>query len=591
MFNVGDYVCCKVRNFYRMTDYGVKCKVLSTDNVYMNVAVVDNFGEHEPYSVLISNFIRWEDRNELHFEVGDKVIAINDRYSITNSRTPCEVVTDNCEGFVVKTTHPTEMYGVDKDNFRMMSLYEIEEMRRGCNMEDRNEDRIEARNEETEETKECITCESCGRSVPEDATWETYDDVILCEDCFNNCTYFCEGCGNTFYYSSNGQYDRDEDWYCDDCIDYGRGNFCNNNINGYHCGGDFTFLGNNDLRFGMEIEVSTSRGCNLDSVAGEVWELGGELIYDIEEDCSIPNGFEIITNPMDYEYFNNNAKPTLVKIFDLLKDEGFDIRPSGCGTHIHISKEPLEVNDSYNADFNYLFEVFKDDIIHYGKRGSTSYAMFLSDFSRSYAEKLRKDKKNIKYRDVLDGLNNNRDRYKAINNQNSNTLEIRIFQSSIDINDIENYMKIAYYGAMSIIKSNFNNKTFKQIFHLENISGNKTVNVDIEKFRIQMIKDNIIVLKKNISEDISVIVNRMSAELVEQIREQNTLHSRESNMSNFSNIVNKVTALIMIGFDTKWSSDKIDKIIETISEPSNLLTPFQGLVDKLKKLKELYEEL
>ena len=62
-------------------------------------------------------------------------------------------------------------------------------------------------------------------------------------------------------------------------------------------------------------------------------------------------------------------------------------------------------------------------------------------------------------------------------------------------------------------------------------------------------------------------------------------------MSNFSNIVNKVTALIMNGFDTKWSSDKIDKIIETISEPSNLLTPFQGLIDKLKKLKELYEEL
>ena len=142
-----------------------------------------------------------------------------------------------------------------------------------------------------------------------------------------------------------------------------------------------------------------------------------------------------------------------------------------------------------------------------------------------------------------------------------------------------------------LINSNFNNKTFKQIFHLDNISGNKTVNVDIEKFRIQMTKDNIIALKKNISEDIAVIVNRMSAELVEQIREQGTLHSREINMSNFSNIVNKVTALIMNGFDTKWSSDKIDKIIETISEPSNLLTPFQGLIDKLKKLKELHEEL
>ena len=593
MFNVGDYVCCKVRDFYTMTNYGVKCKVLSIDGAYMNVAVVDNLGEHEPYSVLISNFIRWEDRNELRFEVGDMVIAINDRYTITNSRRPCKVVTNNSESFRVKTIYSLsresmDTFPVDKDNFRMMSLYEIEEMMRGNYMEERNEETRET--EETEETEECITCESCGCLVPENESCQTYEGVILCDDCFSNSTYYCEGCGNTFYYSSNGQYDRDDCWYCDDCIDYGRGNFCNNNINGYHCGGDFTFLGNDDLRFGMEIEVSTSRGCNLDSVAGEVWAVGGELIYDIEEDCSIPNGFEIITNPMDYEYFNNKAIPTLVKIFNLLKDEGFDIRPSGCGTHIHISKEPLEVNDSYNADFNYLFEVFKDDIIHYGKRGSTHYAMFLSDFSRSYAEKL-KDKKNIKYRDVLDAANNNGDRYKAINNQNSNTLELRIFQSSIDINDIENYMKIAYYGAMSIIKSNFNNKTFKQIFHLDNISGNKTVNVDIEKFRIQMAKDNIVALKKNISEDIAVIVNRMSAELVEQIREQDTLCSRERNMSNFSNIVNKVTALVMNGFATKWSSDKIDKIIETISEPSNLLTPFQGLVDKLKKLKELYEEL
>ena len=588
MFNVGDYVCCKEKNFYRMTDYGVKCKVLSIDGTYMNVAVVDNLGEHEPYSVLISNFIRWEDRNELRFEVGDMVIAINDRYTITTSRTPCKVVTNNGENFRVETIYPTQTsnpttYPVDKDNFRMMSLYEIEEVRRGSYMVDRNE--------ETEEPEEYITCEYCGRSVPEDEIYTTADDVNLCMDCWDEHAHCCYNCGDVYYYDREGTYDNCGDWYCNDCIDRGYGEFNYDNINGYHCGGEFTFLGNNDLRFGMEIEVSTSRICNLDSVAGDVWALGGELIYDIEEDCSIPNGFEIITNPMDYEYFNNKAKPTLNKIFDLLKDEGFDIRPSGCGTHIHISKEPLEVNDSYNADFNYLFEVFKDDIIHYGKRGSTHYAMFLSDLSRSYAEKLKKDKKNIKYRDVLDAANNNGDRYKAINNQNSNTLELRIFQSSIDINDIENYMKIAYYGAMSIIKSNFNNKTFKQIFHLDNISGNKTVNVDIEKFRIQMTKDNIIALKKNISEDIAVIVNRMSAELVEQIREQDTLHSRERNMSNFSNIVNKVTALIMNGFDTKWNSDKIDKIIETISEPSNLLTPFQGLVDKLKKLKELYEEL
>ena len=591
MFNVGDYVCCKERGFYGITDYGVKCKVLSIDSTYMSVAVVDNLGEHEPYGVLISKFIRWEDRNELRFKVGDMVIAINDRYTITNSRRPCKVVTNNSESFEVKTIYSipgesTDIYPVDKDNFRMMSLYEIEEVRRGHCMEERNEDRIE----ETEETEECITCEYCGHSVPQDEIYTTMDDVNLCNECWDEHTHYCYNCDDVYYYDREGQYDRDGDWYCNNCIDHGYGEFGHNNINGYHCGGEFTFLGNDDLRFGMEIEVSTSRGCNLDSVAGEVWAVGGELIYDIEEDCSIPNGFEIITNPMDYEYFNNKAKPTLVKIFDLLKDEGFDIRPSGCGTHIHISKEPLEVNDSYNADFNYLFEVFKDDIIHYGKRGSTSYAMFLSDFSRSYAEKL-KDKKNIKYRDVLDATNNNGDRYKAINNQNSNTLELRIFQSSIDINDIENYMKIAYYGAMSIINSNFNNKTFKQIFHLDNISGNKTVNVDIEKFRIQMTKDNIIALKKNISEDIAVIVNRMSAELVEQVREQNTLCSRERNMSNFSNIVNKGIALIMNGFDTKWSSDKIDKIIETISEPSNLLTPFQGLVDKLKKLKELYEEL
>ena len=588
MFNVGDYVCCKERDFYRMTDYGVKCKVLSIDGTYMNVAVVDNLGEHEPYSVLKYKFIKWEDRNELRFEVGDMVIAINDRYTITTSRTPCKVVTNNGENFRVETIYPTQTsnpttYPVDKDNFRMMSLYEIEEVRRGSYMVDRNE--------ETEEPEEYITCEYCGRSVPEDEIYTTADDVNLCMDCWDEHAHCCYNCGDVYYYDREGTYDNCGDWYCNDCIDRGYGEFNHDNINGYHCGGEFTFLGNNDLRFGMEIEVSTSRICNLDSVAGDVWALGGELIYDIEEDCSIPNGFEIITNPMDYEYFNNKAKPTLNKIFDLLKDEGFDIRPSGCGTHIHISKEPLEVNDSYNADFNYLFEVFKDDIIHYGKRGSTHYAMFLSDLSRSYAEKLKKDKKNIKYRDVLDAANNNGDRYKAINNQNSNTLELRIFQSSIDINDIENYMKIAYYGAMSIIKSNFNNKTFKQIFHLDNISGNKTVNVDIEKFRIQMTKDNIIALKKNISEDIAVIVNRMSAELVEQIREQDTLHSRERNMSNFSNIVNKVTALIMNGFDTKWNSDKIDKIIETISEPSNLLTPFQGLVDKLKKLKELYEEL
>ena len=72
---------------------------------------------------------------------------------------------------------------------------------------------------------EIMTCSVCGCEIGDDS-YEVEDEILICEDCYYDATFCCEGCGNRFFNNHNfGDENiclcescRNEDYYaCTEC--------------------------------------------------------------------------------------------------------------------------------------------------------------------------------------------------------------------------------------------------------------------------------------------------------------------------------------------------------------------------------------
>lgn len=348
-------------------------------------------------------------------------------------------------------------------------------------------------------------CSDCGdESTQRNDFMVGLDGELYCEGCFYDKYTICDNCGTTIERDYEFYSERTDRVLCEECYN----EEYSGEINGYHdtsyC--ELQYLGNGDenaLRFGMEIEVNNDCASwkKLSRCAGEVRDILGSLCFDIQEDGSIPNGFEIITNPMTIEYYNEHGYNKLKEMCDCLKENGFETYGENCGVHIHITRKPLIDSDNCAVDtMHYLMETFKKDIQHYANRDSSDYAMFLSDSYRVQMDdekpKLSEVKKAVKQ---LKG-----ERYLVVNSNPSNTIELRCFASSIDINDLNNYLTIAFNLALTVIEKHWTYKTFSQLFGLDSISkartfSKKQINADLQeivrlKLRAIELKNNLITL-------------------------------------------------------------------------------------------------
>ena len=93
---------------------------------------------------------------------------------------------------------------------------------------------------------------------------------------------------------------------------------------------------------GMEIEVEDPNGRHdHDDIVQEIHNRTNGLVY-VKEDCSLSNGFEIVTHPMTIGYLQNHADG-LGSALSYLRTRGFRAwQTSTCGLHIHISKNSFK---------------------------------------------------------------------------------------------------------------------------------------------------------------------------------------------------------------------------------------------------------
>lgn len=141
------------------------------------------------------------------------------------------------------------------------------------------------------------------------------------------------------------------------------------------------------------------------------------------DDCSLRNGFEIISRPHTIEAFNEIP---WAEIMDACKENGFSSHDAGtCGLHFHFSRlmfgDDEDTQDDNIAKLVQFFEFYWDDLVKVSRREGNQL--------RWCGKKGYVSKKRIK--DYVKEKYGGHD--EAINNANRDTVEVRIMRGTLNI--------------------------------------------------------------------------------------------------------------------------------------------------------------
>jgi hypothetical protein len=225
--------------------------------------------------------------------------------------------------------------------------------------------------------------------------------------CYHNYYFQCTSCDQV--HRNSQVMVRDELEYCAECYDV---EFNGARIHNYNFRPSPKFFGTdkrNDrvIYFGCELEVCVNEDYGIKDKAKEVKDLLGDRVY-LKNDSSIGRGFEIVTHPHTFEA----AKELWGKAWE--EDiEGLSSHvPGTCGFHVHVSRKPLTT-------------------MHIQKIVVFINAPENADLVKTVAQRACHEYGKLKTDKIIGHCRYSEDRYEAINLENSNTIEFRIFRGNM----------------------------------------------------------------------------------------------------------------------------------------------------------------
>ena len=280
-----------------------------------------------------------------------------------------------------------------------------------------------------------LWCQRCTRN---DAHWcdlcDTYftgytfgtDDSndTMCERCYEDNTSYCEDCDNTYLNGCNVDHDGDSRL-----------------IHDYSYRPDPIFYklpseDSNRLYFGIEIETEV-RGQDYSertTAAEYASRLEVERLAYLKSDGSLDCGFEIVTHPMSHAYMTNVDNPLWHVLTTLKRD--YNMMSWGtrtCGLHVHISRNGFS-GGSHQHRFLQLVYNNKEFYELLAGRSASHWAKFDDVIDPDTGKKTFKGKFD----------RHGSDRYSAVNTNNRNTLEMRIFRGSLNPRFVKSAVNLAH---------------------------------------------------------------------------------------------------------------------------------------------------
>lgn len=308
-------------------------------------------------------------------------------------------------------------------------------------------------------------CACCGKEYEPDELCEVImlsgPAVKYCPDCVSDHTYVCEDCGRRFHYDcySTEVFGRtvcdrclDNNYaYCEECDRYVSDNYYNydrnmccrcydernsdddddedTGVDEYHGSSGGSYIGESKRCWkdkwrglGVELEIERDyRDCDVErQTVNELYQVCNHLNF--EHDGSLENGFEIITDPHTVEAFQ---KINWQGILNVCKKNGYTSHNAGnCGLHVHISRNMFGYTEARQANaiakLVAFFEYFWDDIVKVSRRQESQLNSYAARYEATEIKVFKDISKNM-----------NLDRYKAINNTNRYTVEIRVMRGTL----------------------------------------------------------------------------------------------------------------------------------------------------------------
>ena len=300
--------------------------------------------------------------------------------------------------------------------------------------------------------EEIYICPICGKVYTADEG-ECFDGTSMCSECFEHQTVLCRCCGERIWREDAVDYDlcqgcyEDEHVRCSDCgmvihaddacytdddfvRDYPYCSDCysqHNNaaIHEYCYKPEPIFYGSDKRYYGVELEMD--EGGNDEDSAEYLLRIAnrhGEHMY-IKNDSSINDGFECVSHPMTLDYHLNHM-PWEDVLQEAITLDYRSHQAETCGLHVHINRNGL--GDTYEeqectiAKILYFYEKFWNEIIRFSRRTERQ----INQWAKRYGGGLINPKETLKH-----AKSSYTGRYMAVNLENVNTIEMRIFRGTL----------------------------------------------------------------------------------------------------------------------------------------------------------------
>lgn len=206
----------------------------------------------------------------------------------------------------------------------------------------------------------------------------------------------------------------------------------------------------NNLYIGFELEFDNTTRFLSPSKKKQIIRTNNNLIRNYSYlyymlDGSVKNGLEMISQPSTYNFYLKN-KDIFKSIFDNIINEGY-VASNKCGLHFHINKDYFDNN--YQSDLFYskiqnlltLCDKFWPNFVSFSNRKKMNLDKWAHKFNTAPKDVVKgivnKNKQGI--------YSNYFSKYTAINFNHSDTIEFRIFSSTLNIED--------FYSLLEFIKN------------------------------------------------------------------------------------------------------------------------------------------
>lgn len=306
-----------------------------------------------------------------------------------------------------------------------------------------------------------FTCPTCGRSVPNESGTATSGGRTLCETCAERMTFTCSVCG-TVHENNDHDYltDHEDNDVCDQCWDnYYRCDSCDQyfreddlrEMNGgeycwrcaaEHSGNAILSYGYkpdpifhraegeppNSLVLGIELEMDCG---NAEAAAERISSIyGGDWLY-FKHDSSLNRGAELVTHPISPAVLlSEQGREMWDAICKAALAEGMRSHDTEtCGLHVHVNRDYFGTSDVARVLAEYKLLALCDRLFEPMALFSRRKRHKLDQWAGRPNLPLSQGNWVVRARGASALMRSNR--YNAVNVQNRDTIEFRLFRGTL----------------------------------------------------------------------------------------------------------------------------------------------------------------